>query len=105
MLSGVSLRVHGEPPTAADLSDIGRPGAAAAVRSWPSCALGALLEGLVEGAEVGLGLSDDLAGERDQDAAEGLRLGQAGIPAHVVQSELVGAVEDARHDQPTDPAQ
>ena len=34
--------------------------------------LDALLEGLVEGAEIPLGLGDGLARERDQDAAEGL---------------------------------
>jgi hypothetical protein len=55
--------------TAAALSGIGPPGAADAVLSWASCPLGAPLEGLVEGAEIGLGLGDGLAGERDKDAA------------------------------------
>ena len=67
--------------------------------------LDALLEGLVEGTEAFLGLGDGLASERDQDAAEGLGLREAGMPAVVVERELVSAVEDARQDQPADPAQ
>jgi Pyridine nucleotide-disulphide oxidoreductase len=46
--------------------------------------LDALLEGLVEGPEALLGPGDGLAGERDQDAAEGLGLGETGVPAEPV---------------------
>jgi hypothetical protein len=71
-----SRAVFGRSPDGRTCTNVQMAGPVGAPRELAS-RLDALLESLVEVPEVGLGLRDGLAPERDQDAAERLRLGNS----------------------------